>query len=124
MEALRWALGAGAVGTVAAALWGFWWKRYAKGLEKDVLLLRAQANDLGRQFRELQGESADDVRRLEFVVTQLKREIALLEADLDACESPDVVRSRLRRLLATPSGGLGLEASAVVVPAGGAASAG
>lgn len=66
----------------------------------------ARANALARLY-EIQGEElkatratmVDSVARREEVIAFLKGEIAKLEADLDGCQAPGVVRDRLRRML-------------------------
>lgn len=116
---IGWALGAGAIGTLAVALWGAWWRSLAKGLESDLRSKSAQAEDAYRQFRELQAESAGERGRLEQVITNLKREAAIAREEFRECveaggSPPGAIADSLERMLATPIGGLGPPASVVL----------
>ncbi len=59
----------------------------------------AQNKDLSRQLNEAWGNTADQRRRYDEMVLNLKAEISTLRSDLDACTDPDVVFDRLQRVL-------------------------
>lgn len=101
--------GIGLIGTglgsfVFLALW-LWERGGRKGAEKDLALMakdrdrmKVQAEHMQGQFRSEQEKGA----RLEEVNAGKNAAIAALEADLEACSDPSVVRAQLRRLLAGP----------------------
>jgi hypothetical protein len=103
------------VAALAGAVAYLWERNGRLGAERDLKHMSSQAADAYRQFRDEQLARALDVQRRESVIARLKREIALLEEDVDACSSPAAVRDRLRRLLAVPSGDAD-SASAVLLP--------
>lgn len=115
MGALSWALGAGALGTIAAAFWGWLQLRRAQKAEElaharglALELSRAQAQDLGRQFMEMQAQREADRGRLESVVELWKKEFETLGNDMEVilgAGPASVIRSRLVRLSTSTIGG-------------------
>lgn len=103
-----WAIGAGAIGTLAVALWGAWWRSLAKGLEKDLTAKAAQAEDGYRQFREEQAAHETEKKRHRESVARLEGVIALVNAELREADDQllrcvGVVRSPKG---VTPAGGV------------------
>ncbi len=108
-------LGAGALGTIVAGLWGLYWKNRATKAETATKSAEDRAAQLDSNLKQAQKDHDGDVVRLEAVITNLKRELALLEENTSAHQDPDAVRLALQRLLSLPTGDAD-GASAVVVP--------
>lgn len=68
--------------------------------EKEATQLRAELAAAKAASQLLEARVVNDAARLEAALAAKKREIAELEADLYACNSPGLVRERLRRMLA------------------------
>lgn len=89
---LGWILGAGAVGTLCALVWAAWERGGRIGAEKDLALMGAQAQDLGRQFREEQKARAEDAARFEAVIGRKNAELLEQDAQIRALAADVGVR--------------------------------
>jgi hypothetical protein len=123
-----WALGSGAIGTLAAVCWALverTKRAFADGrfnvVQVELVAAKAQASDSYRQFRDLQARTDEERGRLEALVVRLKRDAALAWESYNACAGgesvPGDVAIHLQRLLSTPIDG-GVTTASVVVQTG------
>lgn len=94
-----------AVGLAGCGILLALWKGAEVREANTVKALELARHDVTATQAALQiSEKAREVEkaRLEAVIAGLKADIASLESDLHACNSPDLVRERLRRLLSSP----------------------
>lgn len=92
------------VGTIAVLV-GLWKGAQAELVTQEARLVRVAGELEATRLQLGASETARATERARdaAAMTTLKQEIASLENDLVACESPDVVRDRLRRLLGSPA---------------------
>lgn len=115
----------GLLGITCAVLVALWKGAELKLVQEQAAhkTTKAEAANVSAAIGLSESARTNEAARLEAVIAHLKQEIASLENDLSACESPDVVRDRLRKLLAPPPpapAGLGTSPNGLV-PFGGAA---
>ncbi len=96
---------AGALGgvVIVVTLWKNAELREANAV-KALELSRTEADVLRVELAAATRLAGEDRTRLEKIIATLKADIAALESDLHACNSPGIVRERLRRLLSPPDG--------------------
>lgn len=105
-----WPLVAGGVGILGGAVAALWFRFQAERARRSEDLQRALAADLKRQLIASEvalgmeeRDRAEDAVRLEAVIRSLKQVLRQTEEDLHACDDPAAVRSRLNRLLSSPT---------------------
>lgn len=96
-----------AVGSIASLVLAALWQGAQKiCLQERAAHVQQLAEMEARYTTGLQLSEAarvDEVARLEALIEQKKADIATLEADQYACNSPALVRERLRKLLLSPT---------------------
>jgi len=95
-----------AAGGIAAGILTALWKGAQNLLSIEKAAHEKTKGDLAATAKGLEISEAargDEKARLEAVIAAKKAEIATLEADTYACNSPALVRERLRSLLHSPS---------------------
>lgn len=120
MSALLWAIGAGTIGTLAAALWGWFQKSRADGADREAKLQQAFAQNCKRERDAANDARRDDAQRLEAVIAFYKQELAEQDSQMRALA---MAHSLCPHTGTTPGGGavVGLPAgpsSAGVAPDG------
>ncbi len=94
-----------ALGGIASAILTALWKGAQSVAQKERAAHEKTKNDLAATVKGLEISEAarrDEKARLEAVIAAKRADIEALEADNHACNSPALVRERLRGLLSSP----------------------